>query len=320
MMAACTLSNPVDKIHYEERDARCLHIIKKYNKDEQSKFSELFAHTVMALELNPEQDFLGKIRIRLGLQNDDREQIFARYNICELMPDITMENMAEQIRKSGFIILNDCCCGAALITGVYSARKSLQKIDLDFQSHILVSAQDIDETAALMCYIQLSLLGVAARIKVGNAITSPMNATDTMENYWFTPMYFSNVWAMRRLVHRMDEIVQNATPEVKKRPFRLRVKLDESDCRCSLSVFYERVAKKAGFTLTNNSRFNCNKIQCTKAVQIAVFDFYNEAGNRDELEMIMLWVNSGPKADLNGDDYAVEIEDGFVTKVKHDAD
>lgn len=64
VMAACTLSNPVDKTHYEERDARCLHIIKKYNKDEQRKFSELFAHTVMALELEPEQDFLGKCILR----------------------------------------------------------------------------------------------------------------------------------------------------------------------------------------------------------------------------------------------------------------
>lgn len=50
-----------------------------------------------------------------------------------------------------------------------------------------------------MCYIQLSLLGVAAYIKVGNTFTEPMCSKDTLENYWFTPMYCSEVWTIRRL-------------------------------------------------------------------------------------------------------------------------
>ena len=64
-------------------------------------------------------------------------------------------------------------------------------------------AQDIDEIVALMCYIQLSLLGVAAYIKVGNSLTEPMSTDDNGENYWFTVMYFSDVWAMRRLFHKI---------------------------------------------------------------------------------------------------------------------
>lgn len=59
--------------------------------------------------------------------------------------------------------------------------------------------QDIDETVALMCYIQLSLLGVAGYVKVGNSLTEPMTDNDDKENYWFTPMYFSNVWVLRRI-------------------------------------------------------------------------------------------------------------------------
>ena len=84
---------------------------------------------------------------------------------------------------------------------------------MNFQNHILVSAQDIDETVALMCYIQLSLLGVAAYIKVGNTFTDPMTSNDTLENYWFTPMYFSDVWAMRRAVHQMDRLLQKGNDE-----------------------------------------------------------------------------------------------------------
>lgn len=69
----------------------------------------------------------------------------------------------------------------------------------DFVNHLLVVAQDIDETVALMCYIQLSLLGVAGYVKVGNSLTEPMTGNDNKENYWFTPMYFSNVWVLRRI-------------------------------------------------------------------------------------------------------------------------
>ena len=36
VMAACALSNPVDKTHFEEREKRYLKIIRKYRKKEQA--------------------------------------------------------------------------------------------------------------------------------------------------------------------------------------------------------------------------------------------------------------------------------------------
>ena len=69
---------------------------------------------------------------------------------------------------------------------------------MNFQRHLLVVGQDIDETVALMCYIQISLLGVAGYIKVGNSITDPMTTDDDKSKYWYTPMYFSNIWVIRR--------------------------------------------------------------------------------------------------------------------------
>lgn len=45
----------------------------------------------------------------------------------------------------------------------------------------------------------LSLLGVAGYVKVGNSLTEPMTDNDNKENYWYTPMYFSPVWTMRRI-------------------------------------------------------------------------------------------------------------------------
>ena len=84
-MFACSLSNPVDKFHYEEREKRYLKIIKKYNKREQEQFPELAAYVVMALEENPEQDFLGSIFMELNLGDKSNSQFFTPYHVCELM-------------------------------------------------------------------------------------------------------------------------------------------------------------------------------------------------------------------------------------------
>lgn len=198
---ACAISNPMDKQHYNEREELYLQTIKKYNKQEQPLFSELAAYTVMALEENPEQDFLGSIYMSLNLGNKNNGQYFTPYNVCELMAEITMRDSVLKCEKEGYITINDPCCGAGaiLIAGIHAAKKQLEKAGYNYQHHILVAAQDIDLTAALMCYIQLSLLGVAGYIKVGNSLIDPIIENDSKENYWFTPMYFFPVWSMRRL-------------------------------------------------------------------------------------------------------------------------
>lgn len=205
IMFACSLSNPVDKFHYEEREKRYLKIIKKYNKREQERFPELAAYVVMALEENPEQDFLGSIFMELNLGDKSNSQFFTPYHVCELMAKVTEEDVAAVVKEKGYITINDSCCGAGatLIAAINEARKQLEKVNLNFQNHVLVVAQDIDEIVALMCYIQLSLLGVAAYIKVGDVFTQLMSTDDNGENYWFTMMYFSDVWAMRRVFHSL---------------------------------------------------------------------------------------------------------------------
>lgn len=203
-MFACAISNAVDKSHYDEREALYMKIIKRYNKQEQMIFPELTAHTVMALEGNLEQDFLGKMFMSLELGDKAKAQIFTPYQVCDLMAKMTIgDDVVEKVKKDGYITINDPCCGAGatLIAGANEVRKQLEKANMNYQNHVLVAAQDIDETVALMCYIQLSLMGLAAYIKIGNSLTEPMCNNDNLENYWFTPIYFSEVWVMRRLFH-----------------------------------------------------------------------------------------------------------------------
>ena len=101
IMFACSLSNPVDKSNYEEREKRYLKIIKKYNKQEQKLFPELAAYVVMALEDNPEQDFLGSVFMELNLGSKSTSQFFTPYHICELMAKITEEDVATIVKEKG---------------------------------------------------------------------------------------------------------------------------------------------------------------------------------------------------------------------------
>lgn len=210
-MFACAISNSLDKTHYDEREKLYLRTIKKYNKREQNLFPELVAHTVMALEENPEQDFLGGIFMNLGLGNGSNGQFFTPYHVCDLMAKVAMgDGVVNEVKEKGYITINDSCCGAGatLIAGIHEIRRQLEKENLNFQNHVLIVAQDIDMIVALMCYIQISLLGVAGFVKVGNTFTDPICEGDSTENYWFTPMYFSDTWRMRRIFHQMDELMK----------------------------------------------------------------------------------------------------------------
>lgn len=210
VMFACALSNPLDKSHFDEREKRYLKIIKKYDKREQQLFPDLAAHTVMALEENPEQDFLGDIYMRMNLGSQTRGQFFTPYSISRLMAEMTVDDVVSRVEQDGYITIGDSCCGggSTLIAGIHAARERLERVNLNYQNHILVAAQDVDETVALMCYIQLSLLGVAGYIKIGNTFTEPIAQGDSMENYWFTPMYFSDVWTTRRMLKKMEALLQ----------------------------------------------------------------------------------------------------------------
>ena len=167
----------------------------------------------MALEENSEQDFLGKMYMDLELGNRSSGQFFTPYNVCELMAEMTVQDAVEKISGQGYVSIYDPCCGAGatLIAGANAIRKELEKDkqQLNYQNHVLVIAQDIDEVVALMCYIQISLLGLAGFVKVGNSITNPISTDDSFENYWYTPMYFSDVWKTRRTIKQINQLFGN---------------------------------------------------------------------------------------------------------------
>lgn len=202
-MSAKAISNAVDKRQAPRREAEYLKLISKYDRQEQAIFPELLACTVAALEANPEQDFLGDLYMSLDLGNHWKGQFFTPYNLCRAMSNLTVSDAADQVERIGWTSLCDPACGAGAT--LIAAANKLKEAGVPYQQTALFVGQDVDYVAAMMCYIQLSLLGCAGYICVGNTLTNPLTGHPLFpeerdgQDLWYTPFFFSSVWHFRRI-------------------------------------------------------------------------------------------------------------------------
>jgi len=182
-MIACSISNSVDRAMFDQREQLYMHTIEKYTKDELNDVAQLFAIIVNALEDDPEQDFLGDLYSTLDLTNKNLCQVFTPYHIAELLAILAHVDKAAEIAEKGFTAAIDPCCGSGIM--LIAAANVARKNDVNYQTQMVFVAQDIDFTAAMMAYIQLSLLGCVGFVGVGNTLTDP---NPSRENIWNMPM------------------------------------------------------------------------------------------------------------------------------------
>ena len=147
---------------------------------------------VLALEENPEQDFLGSLYHYLDLQQEQKGQFFTPYHICECMSELqfTGDEKAEKLEEKGCISVNDPACGAGAMLIAFA--NVAKRHGINYQKHVLFVAQDIDRTAAMMCYIQMSLLGCPAIVVIGDSLAKPFPHPDN--EVWCTLFYHLNQW------------------------------------------------------------------------------------------------------------------------------
>ena len=218
-LTAIMLSNAIDKVHAAPREEMYLNIIGKYSKKEQEVFPKLIALVVTALERDKNRDFLGELYMTMELGNHWKGQFFTPYDVCVMMARMNGGNAVAELSDKGYITVNDCACGAGALLIAYANTVEIELKDTNYnwQNHILFTAQDVDMVAGLVCYIQLSLIGCAGYIKIGNTLTDPMSSGEAEANlhiekspYWYTPMYFSDAWRWRRLFRSMDAMMSRA--------------------------------------------------------------------------------------------------------------
>lgn len=189
---------------WEERESEYLKTINKYSKKEQKLFPQMFALLVKELEIRPWQDLLGELYMTSGISSKNKGQFFTPYSVCKIMSELSMpkKEIAKTVHEKGYVTINDSACGAGATLVASMERCSDMFKRLNWQNHVCYVAQDIDFVSCYMCYIQLSLHGAAGYVCCGNTLTEP-DVTD-LRRIWFTPMWFEQMWAMRRLFHGQD--------------------------------------------------------------------------------------------------------------------
>lgn len=212
--AACSLANSIDTegaVH-DDREKEYEKCVERLGGVENA--AKLFAYVVEALEENPEQDFLGNLFMKLDLSNHWKGQFFTPYCVCRTMAAITISEVENTISNKGWASINDPACGAGAT--LIAAANVLREHNVNYQNHALFVAQDIDRVSGLMCYIQLSLLGCAGYIVIADTLCNPTTGKSLLfpqekdgQEFWYTPMFASDVWVNRRRFNLMDLFLAN---------------------------------------------------------------------------------------------------------------
>jgi len=188
-LSALAISNAVDREHYAPREARYLQIVQQYTKEEVNEFPKMLAELVEALEYGFD-DVLGRLYgTQLELTNKGSSQVFTPYTICVLLAKMTLHDVQDLLKEQKFITVAEPACGAGAM--VIAVAQEMIDLGLNPQTQLHVTAIDLDLTCALMCYVQLSLLGIPAIVYHGDTLRLEMRSA------WVTPFHILRGWTWK---------------------------------------------------------------------------------------------------------------------------
>lgn len=199
-MSAVALSK-ADLRQAAAREELYMQTVRKYSSDEAKTIAHMFAELQEGLSVSP-RDILGEIFMQLEIGNSRMGQFFTPHHICELMAAITMsDNIVEKVAKHGFVTVNEPASGSGAT--IIAMMLAMEDRGLNYQRHAHVTAVDLDPTAAMMAYVQLSLMHVPAIVVHGNTLT--------LEEYshWYTPAHIMGGWSKKLSQARAESAAAN---------------------------------------------------------------------------------------------------------------
>ncbi|EDP9510134.1 N-6 DNA methylase, partial [Salmonella enterica subsp. enterica serovar Java] len=161
--------------------------VSRYSREDANNMSRLLAEVIEGLEFCP-TDFLGQIFMNLELGNTRHGQYFTPYNVCYTMSRMTLSDRLSVLTSGerDFITVSDPACGAGGM--IVAMAEAMLEAGFNPQKQMMVYCVDIDPVAAMMCYIQLSLMGIPAIVATGNSLTV------AIKREMATPMFVLGHW------------------------------------------------------------------------------------------------------------------------------
>ena len=187
-----------------ELEERYLAVAKSYKPEQLNLFAKMLAIVVDALEEEP-QDFLGTCFMANDMGSEYKGQFFTPYHVSKFMAEITLGNVKELVQAQGYITISEPCSGAGGM--LIAIRDVFIQQGCNPSTQMFVEAVDIDDLCFKMSYIQLSLLGVPAKVIRGNTLS--MEYSETL----YTPVYFLNGWHYKLNQQKETEVSEETKNE-----------------------------------------------------------------------------------------------------------
>ena len=199
-MAAISMHNAINKVDALEQEY--LAIVGRYEREDRARFPKLLAELVTILDGEP-WDALGQLYMELGIQSEHVGQFFTPPDLSELMARLTYGDALANLTEP-FVTVQEPACGAGGM--ILAFAKVMIESGHNPAEKMWAHCQDIDRTAALMCYLQLALWHIPAVVVVGNTL-----ALEVREMF-YTPAHYLAGWdtrlATRRTINAMRRLIQ----------------------------------------------------------------------------------------------------------------
>lgn len=183
--SALAVQNSSRLIHNQlwiSREEQYKNVMKKYDDEEQVKFSEMLSLLTEALGESIE-DVLGEVYMKSGCYSKQLGQFFTPFHLANLMSDMAVMG---DVDENQLITVNEPSTGGG--ANIIALARSLKERGINYQKCLRVTAQDLDWLAVYMSYLQFSLLGISAEVVQGDSLLEPYIRGNYPQNrVFYTP-------------------------------------------------------------------------------------------------------------------------------------
>ena len=156
---------------WQRLEDKYMAFVPKYRPDGMKLMTQLYAITSMAVE-GHRCDFLGPLYMELDLsgaeQRGKRGEFFTPSSVSDMMAYIQTLNIEEILDTQGYVRVQEPTCGAGGM--LISFAVQMRQAGHDPRQLMYAEAVDINRTFFNMCYLQLSLLDIPARVWCGDSL------------------------------------------------------------------------------------------------------------------------------------------------------
>ena len=180
--------------HCEWLTVRADGALRRITEAAQRDVTNLYDPVIQAFEDNPWQDLLGDVYMWLGIGNKKTGQFFTPYHLAEAMARLNLDRQMVEaaISEHGYLTVNEPAAGGG--ANVIGCAHVLHDWGINYQTRAWFVCQELSELTALTCYVQMSILGMAGIVQIGDTLKMDFHHS------LYTPMcVMDECWAWRSL-------------------------------------------------------------------------------------------------------------------------